>query len=150
MTTALLDINVLLALVDGSHADHERAHVWAEEGLEGTWATCAITQNGFVRIISQPSYPSHVPAGQALDLLEGLTDHEHHQFWPCDLPLSRAGFVREQLLGPKRLTDAYLLSLAVARDACFVTFDQRIDPAMVHGASARHLHIPAGHPDRRR
>ncbi|MBO0833188.1 MAG: VapC toxin family PIN domain ribonuclease, partial [Actinobacteria bacterium] len=61
MTRALLDINVLLALLDVDHVDHLRARQWLEREIESGWASCAITENGFVRIISQPRYPSPVP-----------------------------------------------------------------------------------------
>ncbi len=57
MTRALLDVNVLIALVDAAHVDHQTVHAWAAHGLGDGWASCAITQNGFVRIISQPAYP---------------------------------------------------------------------------------------------
>ena len=59
---ALLDVNVLVALLDADHADHARARDFAERDIaqEG-WASCAVTQNGFVRIVSQPRYPSPVP-----------------------------------------------------------------------------------------
>ena len=58
MRRALLDINVLLALLDGDHVDHMRAHQWLDVDMSAGWASCAITENGFVRIISQPRYPS--------------------------------------------------------------------------------------------
>lgn len=55
---ALLDINVLLALLDADHLDHQRAQEWISEEIQHGWASCALTQNGFVRIISQPKYPA--------------------------------------------------------------------------------------------
>src|SRR5262249_31680377 len=58
---ALLDINVLLALLDSDHVDHQLARDWINAEIQYGWASCAITQNGFVRIISQPRYPSPVP-----------------------------------------------------------------------------------------
>src|SRR5262249_18097872 len=58
---ALLDINVLLALLDSDHVDHQLARDWINAEIQHGWASCAITQNGFVRIISQPRYPSPVP-----------------------------------------------------------------------------------------
>lgn len=58
MTRALLDINVLIALVDPDHADHLRVHAWAADGLRDGWASCALTENGFVRVLSQTGLPS--------------------------------------------------------------------------------------------
>lgn len=55
---ALLDVNVLLALLDSDHVDHKRARAWITRQIEQGWASCAITQNGFVRVISQPAIPA--------------------------------------------------------------------------------------------
>ena len=63
MKRALLDINVLLALPDSDHIDHERARDWISTEIRHGWASCAITQNGFVRIISQPRYPARYLPG---------------------------------------------------------------------------------------
>ena len=57
MRRALLDVNVLLALLDSDHIDHRRAHDWLDEEIGLGWASCPITENGFARIISQPRYP---------------------------------------------------------------------------------------------
>lgn len=138
MSVALLDVNVLLALMDGAHTAHDQAHGWASEHLVDGWATCALTQNGFVRIISQPRYPNAVSAGQAVDMLGQATAHEAHEFWPCDVSISDA-VDAERLVGPAQLTDAYLLALAAAQDGVFVTFDRQIDLATAHGATPRHL-----------
>jgi len=75
VTRALLDINVLLALLDSDHVDHRRAHEWLEDGIVCGWASCAITENGFVRIISQPRYPSPISPAQAIHLLKAACDH---------------------------------------------------------------------------
>jgi len=53
---ALLDINVLLALLDADHIDHQRAQEWISGEIQHGWASCALTQNGFVRILSQLRY----------------------------------------------------------------------------------------------
>lgn len=70
---ALLDVNVLLALLDRDHVDHERARAWITGQIERGWASCAITQNGFVRVISQPRYPSPISVAHAIDLLARAT-----------------------------------------------------------------------------
>ena len=54
---ALLDVNVMIALLDPNHERHEIARRWLEENIQHGWATCAITQNGCLRIMSQPAYP---------------------------------------------------------------------------------------------
>ena len=88
MSRALLDVNVLLALLDADHVDHLRARWWLEAEIDDGWASCAITQNGFVRIVSQPRYPSPISPAQALDLLGHACATPHHEFWPCALSLS--------------------------------------------------------------
>lgn len=142
MTRALLDINVLLALLDSDHVDHERAHDWLDDEIEAGWASCAITENGFVRIISQPRYPSPVSPAEAVELLSQACHSAHHEFWPCDLSVLDPRLVdRSCLHGPRQVTDAYLLALATTHDGRFVTFDRSLSIAAVHGATEGHLTI---------
>lgn len=139
MTPSLLDVDVLLALLDPDHQDHHRAHRWAQEGLAAGWATCAVTENGFVRILSQPSYPNLVAIDQAISLLRRATSHPQHQFWPCDLSVTGAAFDTGHLLGHRQLTDTYLLGLAVHHHGAFLTLDRHVDLATVPGATPEHL-----------
>jgi toxin-antitoxin system PIN domain toxin len=140
VSRALLDVNVLLALFDADHVDHVRARSWLAAEVGGGWASCAITQNGFVRILSQPRYPSPVPVAVALDRLRGATRTEHHEFWGSDLSLlDPAVFDPTRLHGPRQVTDAYLLALAVAHDGRFVTFDRTVPVDAVARAGSRHL-----------
>ena len=140
MSRALLDVNVLLALLDADHAAHRRARNWLTSRIAQGWASCAITQNGFVRIVSQARYPSPVPVATAIERLERATRTEHHAFWPCDRTIVDTGtFDRSRLHGPRQVTDAYLLALAVARSGRLVTFDRGVPLDAVSGATARHL-----------
>jgi len=137
---ALLDINVLLALLDVDHADHHLARAWLSAEIDGGWASCAITQNGFVRIISQPRYPSPVPSTQAIERLSAATATTHHAFWKCDVSLLDEKIVdRSRLHGPRQITDVYLLALAVAKEGRFVTFDRSIPLTAVVGAGEASL-----------
>ena len=77
MMRALLDINVLLALLDADHVDHRRAQDWISGEIQHGWASCALTQNGFVRIISQPRYPSPVSPFEAVERLRRATSTEY-------------------------------------------------------------------------
>lgn len=139
---ALLDINVLLALLDRDHLDHERARSWFEAEITGGWASCAITENGFVRVISQPRYPNPITPAEAASLLAGATEQPHHLFWSCDLSLLDASVVdRSRLHGPRQVTDAYLLALATEHLGRFVTFDQSVSLAVVRGATADNLTV---------
>lgn len=142
MTRALLDINVLLALLDSDHVDHDRAHDWLDDEIGSGWASCAITENGFVRIISQPRYPSPVSPTEAIKLLSLACDSGHHAFWPCDVSVLDARIVDSaRLHGPRQVTDAYLLALAAAHDGRFVTFDRSLSLASVHSATKDHLTV---------
>ncbi len=142
MTRALLDINVLLALLDSDHVDHRRAHDWLDDAIDEGWASCAITENGFVRIISQPRYPSPVSPTEAIGLLSRACDSGHHEFWPCDISLLDAAIVDSaRLHGPRQVTDAYLLALARAYDGRFITFDRSLSLSAVRGASEDHLTV---------
>ena len=137
---ALLDVNVLLAMLDSDHVHHRQARRWLEEHRESGWASCAITQNGFVRIISRPAYPNSITASAATGLLRGATETEHHEFWPCRVSLLDPRVVAEDRIHSYRqVTDVYLLALAVKTEGRLVTFDRSISLGTVHGATAEHL-----------
>lgn len=137
---ALLDVNVLLALLDADHVEHGTARAWLGSEIDAGWASCAITQNGFVRIVSQPRYPSPIPPAEAMRRLERATQTDRHEFWPCELSLLDAGAIdRTRVHGPRQVTDVYLLALAVARGGRFVTFDRTVPLAAVASARREHL-----------
>lgn len=137
---ALLDINVLLALLDQQHVHHRRARDWLEHEIAGGWASCAITQNGFVRIISQPGYPSPITPKAAIDLLKAATTTEYHEFWACSVSLLDPEVVdSSRVHNHRQVTDAYLLALAAKARGRFVTFDQSISSQAARGASADQL-----------
>ena len=137
---ALLDVNVLLALFDPDHVDHARARSWLRDNIRWGWASCPITENGFVRVLSQPRYPGSTTPAAAISRLRRATDTEHHAFWPADRSVLDRGVVDSaRLLGPRQVTDAYLLALAVERDGRLVTFDRRVPAMAVPGAGPGHL-----------
>ena len=140
MSRALLDINVLLALLDSDHVDHVRARDWIKAEIRHGWASCAITQNGFVRIISQPRYPNPVPPAEAVKRLASAAHTSHHEFWPCDLSvLDGTRIDSTRVHSPRQVTDVYLLALATARKGRFVTFDQSIPREAVRGITNKNL-----------
>lgn len=142
MSRALLDVNVLLALLDSDHIDHQRSRQWLEGEIDSGWASCAITQNGFVRIITQPRYPSPITPAEAIELLGQACGQDHHVYWPCDVSvLSPETVDPRRLHGPRQVTDAYLLALATRHEGHFVTFDQSVPLAAVHGATKANLTI---------
>ena len=137
---ALLDINVLLALFDADHVDHTRTREWLGAEIGHGWASCAITQNGFLRVISQPRYPSPVPVARAAERLSHATQSEYHDFWPCDVSLLDEQRVdRTRVHGPRQVTDVYLLGLALAHGGRLVTFDRSIPLEAVADARPANL-----------
>ena len=137
---ALLDVNVLIALLDAEHLHHEAARAWLRSNIEQGWATCPITQNGCLRIMAQPAYPDPLPVAQVAERLAEATATVGHEFWPDDVSILATGVMdSRQVIGPRQITDVYLLAMAVARQGRFVTFDARISPSPVVGARAEHL-----------
>jgi len=131
----LLDVNVLVALLDPAHVFHERASRWFASIHPQTWATCPITENGVLRILTLPRYRNS-PGGLAAVaryLLE-LQEIPGHVFWADEFSLISGNRVSITALpSPSQITDSYLLALAVAHEAKFVTFDRRISTGAVLG-----------------
>ena len=139
---ALLDVNVLTALMDQNHIAHDPAWQWMESNIESGWATCPITQNGCIRIMSQPAYPNRHTVTEVAERLRQATDQEFHQFWPAEVSILATATINwDLLIGPRQLTDIYLLALAVRNNGRFVTFDSRISTEMALGAGSQHLTI---------
>ena len=134
---ALLDVNVLIALVDPQHVHHESSHRWFQDhGCYG-WATCPLTQNALLRILGNPRYPNS-PGGPlvVMPLLQQLLAHPTHVFWPDAVSWNAAGvFEAEALLHHGQITDAYLLALAVHHRGVLVSFDRRLSSRSVCGGA---------------
>lgn len=140
---ALLDINVLIALLDAQHVHHAAAQDWLRESIadEG-WASCPLTQNGVVRIMSQPAYPGDRPAARVAARLAEATETRWHVFWPDDVSLLDAETADwQRVLSSRQITDVYLLALAVRHGGRFVTLDRRIDAEAVNAATPAHLEV---------
>lgn len=139
---ALLDINVLIALLDAGHIHHRVATDWLTTNIRDGWASCPITQNGCIRIMSQPGYPQPLPVAEVAARLAEATRTPHHAFWPDGPSLLDRGLVRwRSVLGSRQVTDVYLLALAVTNDGRFVTLDRAVPLAAVMGAEMRHLAV---------
>src|SRR3954451_11749329 len=130
MRIHLPDVNVLIALHDETHQGYERAHRWFLNEAHLGWATCPLTENGFVRILSQPALPNNVgsPSEAMTYLIDMLVAHgATHQFWPdsaslCDPTLFRP----EEIAGHRQITDVYLLGLCQRNSGTLVTLDAAI------------------------
>jgi toxin-antitoxin system PIN domain toxin len=126
--TALLDLNILTALLWPAHEHHEAAHRWFAARGKGRWATCALTQLGFVRIVSNPSFSRDaLSPAEAVALLAENLRHAGHEFWADNVQVPAAVEpVGSRLQGYRQLTDAYLLALADRRKGVLATFDRGI------------------------
>ena len=143
MTTYLLDVNLLLALTDPMHIHHESAHRWfAERGREA-WATCPLTENGFIRIASHPNYPNR-PGNVAavLAILRQLCEAPGHHFWTEDISILQV-FGSDAIITHAQVTDLYLLGLAVHKGGKLATLDQRIPVNAVRGGREALEHVLA-------
>jgi uncharacterized protein len=137
---ALLDINLLIALFDAAHVHHKAAHTWMAKNRSLGWATCPITQNGCIRVMSQPSYPGHLAVAEITRRFASAASVPEHSFWSDSISLCDAGrFAAEKILTPRTLTDIYLLGLAQKNGGRLVTFDRAIPLTAVPNAKARHL-----------
>ena len=126
--TFLLDLNLLLALAWPSHVHHDVAHGWFESEDSPRWATCPLTQLGFIRLSSNPLFTTDAATPDAaLEMLGVMTARDEHVFWPDDLDCVASGFpIGLRVSGHRQVTDAYLFSLARARSGCLATLDRRI------------------------
>jgi uncharacterized protein len=139
---ALLDVNVLVALLDSDHASHDSAINWFAKHAREGWASCPITQNGCIRIMSNPGYPNPLLVRAVIDRLAQACHHDIHEFWPDDVSLLDSDVVDStRIHGPRQLTDIYLLALAVQHEGRLVTFDTNIPIAAVRRATRQNLLI---------
>jgi toxin-antitoxin system PIN domain toxin len=126
---ALLDVNVIIALMDPEHAFHERAHVWWNSHAKAGWASCPITENGVVRILSNPGYHRELTfnPGDLIQRLRVFTNQSNHEFWPDNISLlNPAYFNAERIHTSRQITDLYLVALAHEHKGLFATFDKKI------------------------
>lgn len=137
---ALFDVNVLIALLDADHVGHAAATAWFAANLDQGWASCPITENAAARVMAGHGYPNPVTVAAVLERLDLARRGGYHEFWPDDVSLADpAVFHRSGLLGPKQITDRYLLALAVRHGGRLVTFDQAIRPTAVVNATHEHV-----------
>ncbi|HEX4284331.1 MAG TPA: TA system VapC family ribonuclease toxin [Terracidiphilus sp.] len=137
MIRFLLDVNVLIALIDSTHVQHDRAHDWfGKQGKLG-WATCPMTENGVIRIVGSNRYPN-TPGSPAavLEILAVLRSLGGHEFWADDISLLDQKRVNaSRLLDSAQVTDTYLLALAASHRGQLATFDKHLVSVAVAGGS---------------
>ncbi len=136
MPVFLPDVNVLVALLDRSHAQHASVLAWFTSAENSKWATCTLTENGLVRVLASPAYTSvtDTVAGVTYNL-QRLKEDPRHTFWEMSVPLTDASvFDTARVPSPRQLTDVYLLGLAQANRGTLVTCDAKLTARAIHGA----------------
>jgi toxin-antitoxin system PIN domain toxin len=148
----LLDVNVLVALFHPDHVHHDLAHDWFAENRSSGWATTPLTENGFVRVLSHPKSGVNERPARLLEHLAKFCTSSHHVFWPDAISLRDDRLLaRSYLVGPKQITDLYLLALAKKMGGRLATFDRSIPVGAVVGATRATLAVisPETDADRR-
>lgn len=143
MRIALLDVNVLIALFDPAHLNHEAAHAWFGKHRRSGWATCPLTVNGCVRVLSNPAYKNiTATVDQVVEHLRTLCSAPDHHFWPDSVSILDKSLIHPRLTaGHQKITDVYLLALAHTNAGKLVTFDRSIPLKAVVRASAEALEV---------
>jgi uncharacterized protein len=135
VTTYLLDVNVLIALIDPLHVQHDSAHAWFARAGSKRFATCPITENGLLRIVGHPKYPnSPGPPSVVTQSLTAIRALSGHEFWTDKISIADTGRVAAaELTSHSRVTDSYLLALARAHGGRLATMDHRLAVDAVPG-----------------
>ncbi len=133
MTVYLLDVNVLIALVDPAHVQHDAVHTWfGRVGRKG-FATCPITENGLLRIVGHPKYPnSPGPPSAVAESLAAIRALPGHHFWSDNVSLADPEQANASFLSNHaQVTDTYLLALARFHGGRVASLDARLDTRAV-------------------
>ena len=135
MIRYLLDVNVLIALIDPAHVQHDEVHAWFGRIGHKAFATCPITENGLLRIVGHPKYPnSPGPPSTVAGALATIRALPGHAFWPDSISLISNPLVDPDLLSSHgRVTDSYLLALAKENKGKLATMDQKLASEVVTG-----------------
>ena len=115
-----------MALAWPNHVHHEAAAAWFRKARKAGWATCPVTQAGFVRVSSNVrAIPGAVSPRAAFEVLAKITALPGHRFYADDIDLSNSELVfRQRIVGFRQVTDAHLLAVAVRNGGRLATFDR--------------------------
>lgn len=140
---ALLDVNVLVALFDADHPHHDMAHDWFSDHRHDGWATCPLTENGLIRVLTNPRYGGTVlGVSDMTDRLRAFRASGQHEFWPDAISITESSIIKQGFIrGSSQVTDVYLLALAHRHGGRLVTFDRSIPLAAVPGATGDMLAV---------
>ena len=136
--TSLPDVNVLVAIAWPNHVHHDPARRWFEAHHRRGWATCPLTESGFVRVSSNRRVvPEARPPAEAMLLLRALTAFAGHTFWHDDISIARSRWVQaDRIVGHGQVTDAHLVALTLRRRGRLVTFDRGVGDVLPSGVTS--------------
>lgn len=128
VTTYLLDINVLIPLLWPRHTEQAKVRKWFRANAVESFSTCSLSQAGFLRITSSPGdMKQKFSILAARELLFALSKEPGHRFWPTTIDVFNAtNRFLSRMQGPKQVTDAYLLSIAIHHQGKLATMDRAI------------------------
>lgn len=121
-------MNVLVALAWPNHIHHARALAWFSRVREEGWATCPVTESGFVRVSSNARViPDARSPEQAIALLGRMRDVGGHTFLSDDVsPTDDQADPFRRAVGHRQVTEAHLVTLAMRRGGRLATFDRGV------------------------
>ena len=122
---ALPDVNVLIALAWPNHVHHDAARSWFAVSRTTGWATCPLTEAGFVRVSCNPSaVKQEATPLDVIALLRALRRRGSHAFWSHDRSItSIPDEILLRIQGYRQITDAMLLALAMQHGGRLATLD---------------------------
>jgi toxin-antitoxin system PIN domain toxin len=122
----LLDLNVLIALADQRHNQHQAAANWYASGGKENWGICPFTEAGFLRVTTNPAYrPSPHTFERAIAILQSLKGLPGYWYWEMkESWVNLTAPFAARISGHQQITDAYLLGMAIKEDGVLVTFDR--------------------------
>ncbi len=124
----LLDANALIALCWPQHIHHKSIQKWFGRHAAQGWSTCALTQAAFVRISLQPAFALRSTGlDEVAELLAEVTSHATHSVVSLvDTFDAVVNACSGGIVGHRQITDAWLLTTAIANRVKLVTFDHGI------------------------
>ena len=139
--TSLLDVNALISLLDANHEHHAAITGWFGQNND-RWASCPITQNGYLRIVTQERHPNRISIKEAIKTLSQAVSTPDHEFLSDDISLLDQTACRARAHPrAQAVADIYLLALSVYRGARFVTFDEGVSRVAVPQATNASVHV---------
>jgi uncharacterized protein len=142
MSSHLLDVNALIALLWEDHAFHDTMARWFASHNKTGWSTCAITQSGFIRVMMQPALAQHGHSlAELAEVLAQSAAQPSHRLLPLDFAFADVrAHCTGGVVGHRQITDAYLLTAAMRAGMKLLTFDSGLSTLLASSAE-RSAHI---------